>query len=39
MAVEPPRAGDEDSEYECVAVLTEHTQDVKLVAWHPAEQV
>ena len=25
----------ESDEFECVAVLQEHTQDVKMVAWHP----
>jgi hypothetical protein len=29
----------EDGEFECAAVLMEHTQDVKAVAWHPNEDV
>jgi WD40 repeat protein len=28
-----------DGEFECAAVLMEHTQDVKAVAWHPREDV
>jgi cytosolic iron-sulfur protein assembly protein CIAO1 len=28
-----------DSDFECAAVLMEHTQDVKAVAWHPHEDV
>jgi hypothetical protein len=28
-----------DSDFECAAVLMEHTQDVKAVAWHPREDV
>src|SRR2546423_1827445 len=31
--------GGDDSEYETVAVLAEHTGDVKCVAWHPGEEV
>lgn len=27
------------SEFECLAVLMEHTQDVKAVTWHPTEEV
>lgn len=27
-----------DSDFECMAVLMEHSQDVKCVAWHPAEE-
>lgn len=27
------------SEFECLAVLMEHTQDVKMVSWHPEEEV
>ena len=27
--------GDEDDDFECVAVLHGHSQDVKMVAWHP----
>ena len=29
----------EDGEFECVAVLQEHTQDVKSVKWHPNQEV
>jgi WD40 repeat protein len=32
-------AGGNDSEYETVAVLAEHTGDVKCVAWHPGREV
>jgi len=28
-----------DSDFECLAVLMEHTQDVKSLAWHPHEEV
>ncbi|KAF8828252.1 hypothetical protein HHX47_DHR4001000 [Lentinula edodes] len=28
-----------DSDFECMGVLMEHTQDVKCVAWHPTEEV
>ena len=28
-----------DSDFECMAVLMEHGQDVKCVAWHPTEEV
>jgi len=28
-----------DNEYECVSVLQDHTQDVKMVAWHPSDDV
>lgn len=28
-----------DDEYECVAVLTDHTQDVKCVRWHPTQRL
>lgn len=28
-----------DAEFECVAVLMDHTQDVKQVVWHPTEEV
>jgi cytosolic iron-sulfur protein assembly protein CIAO1 len=31
--------GGDDSEYETVAVLAEHTGDVKCVAWHPEREV
>lgn len=27
------------SEFECLAVLMDHTQDVKAVSWHPSEEV
>lgn len=30
---------DEDDEFECLAVLQEHTQDVKSVTWHPFEPI
>ena len=30
---------DEDDEFECLAVLQEHTQDVKAVTWHPSEPI
>ncbi len=29
--------GDED--FECIAVLQEHSQDVKMVKWHPSEEI
>lgn len=29
----------EDDEFECVAVMTDHSQDVKSVCWHPAERM
>src|SRR6202011_5594199 len=28
-----------DSDFECLGVLMEHTQDVKCVAWHPTEEI
>lgn len=28
-----------DSEFECLSVMMEHSQDVKAVAWHPKEEV
>ena len=28
-----------DGDFECVAVLQEHTQDVKHVVWHPNQDV
>lgn len=28
-----------DSDFECMGVLMEHSQDVKCVAWHPSEEV
>lgn len=31
--------GEDEDSFECVAVLTDHTQDVKHVAWHPSEQI
>jgi WD40 repeat protein len=31
--------GADDSEYETIAVLAEHTGDVKCVAWHPEREV
>jgi len=30
---------DEEDEFECLAVLQEHTQDVKSVTWHPSEPI
>eukprot|EP01103_Thecamoeba_quadrilineata_P000971 TRINITY_DN1085_c0_g1_i2.p1 TRINITY_DN1085_c0_g1~~TRINITY_DN1085_c0_g1_i2.p1 ORF type:complete len:193 (-),score=14.17 TRINITY_DN1085_c0_g1_i2:188-766(-) len=30
---------DSDSEFECVSVLHGHTQDVKMVTWHPNREV
>ncbi len=33
------RGGAEDNEFETVAVLAEHTGDVKCVAWHPGREV
>ena len=28
-----------DAEFECMAVMMEHSQDVKCVSWHPTEEV
>ena len=28
-----------DTDFECMGVLMEHSQDVKCVAWHPSEEV
>ena len=28
-----------DADFECLAVLMEHTQDVKSVAWHPSREI
>lgn len=28
-----------DSEFECLSVMMEHSQDVKMVTWHPHEEV
>ncbi|KAJ9098550.1 hypothetical protein QFC19_006318 [Naganishia cerealis] len=28
-----------DSDFECISVMMEHTQDVKTLAWHPKEEV
>jgi cytosolic iron-sulfur protein assembly protein CIAO1 len=28
-----------DSDFECMGVLMEHTQDVKCVAWHPKDEI
>ncbi|WFC98109.1 glycerol kinase [Malassezia yamatoensis] len=28
-----------DSEFECLSVMMEHSQDVKVVAWHPREEL
>ena len=33
LAVQP------DSDFECIAVIMEHSQDVKCIAWHPHEEV
>lgn len=33
MTVQP------DSDFECIAVMMEHSQDVKCIAWHPKEEV
>lgn len=30
---------EQDNEFECIAVLHGHTQDVKSVKWHPAKEV
>jgi WD40 repeat protein len=30
---------DQDEEFECLSVLSHHTQDVKSVRWHPTEEV
>ena len=30
---------DEGEEYECAGVLSNHSQDVKCVRWHPHEEV
>src|SRR5262249_25080500 len=30
---------DDDDEFECLAVLQDHTQDVKSVSWHPSEPI
>ena len=30
---------EEDDEFECLAVLQDHTQDVKSVSWHPSEPI
>ena len=30
---------DEGEEYECAGVLSNHTQDVKCIRWHPHEEV
>ena len=32
-------AADEEDEFECLAVLQEHTQDVKSLTWHPTEPI
>lgn len=29
----------QDGDFECISVLMEHAQDVKALAWHPAEEV
>jgi hypothetical protein len=28
-----------DSDFECIAVMMEHEQDVKCIAWHPHDEV
>jgi hypothetical protein len=28
-----------DSDFECIAVMMEHSQDVKTLSWHPKEEV
>lgn len=28
-----------DNDFECLSVLQEHSQDVKMVAWHPHEEM
>jgi len=28
-----------DDDFECLSVLQEHTQDVKMVVWHPFDEV
>lgn len=33
MVVQP------DADFECIAVMMEHSQDVKTIAWHPKEEV
>ena len=33
LAVQP------DADLECIAVMMEHSQDVKHLAWHPHEEV
>ena len=30
---------DDEEDYECASVLSNHTQDVKCVAWHPSLEV
>ncbi|NWJ03058.1 CIAO1 protein, partial [Crypturellus undulatus] len=35
----PLPAVDEEEEYECVSVLSSHTQDVKHVVWHPSQEL
>jgi len=27
------------TDFECLAIFTEHDQDIKCVSWHPAEEV
>jgi WD40 repeat protein len=29
----------DDSDFECISVLQEHAQDVKMVVWHPTEDI
>ena len=29
----------EGNDFECISVLQEHTQDVKMVIWHPTTEV
>lgn len=28
-----------DNDFECLSVLQEHTQDVKMIMWHPTKEV
>lgn len=30
---------DEDEEFQCCSVISRHSQDVKMVIWHPKEDV
>ena len=35
----PRTAVEADNDFECAAVLQQHSQDVKFVAWHPHDEV